>query len=108
MEAIVSHTPGWMVLTRKAAEVAGLAFVSRVLDSAGHMPRKRPFLPRPAASKPFAFPALPPFISDIADDDARYHRAQLAAGGYLFAGFYSDGRVRLATPEGRRFSGIMM
>ena len=98
--------PGWMVLTSKAAQVAGLAVVSRLLE------RDEPPVPAARAvaaqPQPFAFPLTPSFITEVVDADAHLHRAQLPDGTYLFAGFYSDGRVRLATPEGRRFSGIMM
>lgn len=101
-QANVSATPGWMVLTRKAAEVAGLAVLSRLLE------KPRPSKPQLVAPASFEMPATPAFISEIVDAQAHFHRAQLPEGSYLFVGFYSDGRVRLAAPEGRRFSGIMM
>ncbi len=98
--------PGWMVLTSKAAEVAGLAVISRLLaDSRPAMPARRA---EAIPSLPFQMPVTPAFITEIVDAQAHFHRAQLSDGSYLFAGFYSDGRVRLANPEGRRFSGIMM
>lgn len=93
-----------MVLTSKAAQVAGLAVISRLLAP------EEP--PQPARAKdvqmPFEMPVTPSFITEIVDAHAHFHRAQLSDGNYLFVGFYSDGRVRLGTPEGRRFSGIMM
>ena len=119
--------PGWILLTRKAAEVAGLAAISRLLEEP-HLSRPQfdrrsrnslekllvqdePAMPaRPAKdipSLPFEMPVTPPFITEIVDAQANFHRAQLSDGSYLFVGFYSDGRVRLATPQGRRFSGIM-
>ncbi|MFN2527769.1 MAG: hypothetical protein ABR584_03535 [Candidatus Baltobacteraceae bacterium] len=102
-QANVSQTPGWMVLTRKAAEVAGLAIISRLLEE--RTPARRS--DNPPAPIPFEAPPTPGFITEIVDAQAHVHRAQLPEGKYLFAGFYSDGRVRLAT-EGRRFSGVMM
>ena len=110
MKANVSHTPGWMVLTRKAAEVAGLAVISRLLEEPRQATSRAP-VRRTEAIVPralFEMPSTPAFISEIVDADAHYHRAQLPGGSYLFVGFYSDGRVRLATPEGGRLSGIMM
>ena len=95
----VPHTPGWMILTRKAAEVAGLAVISRLLEE--------PVRPRAAVIRG-TVSATPPFISEIVDNGAAIRRASVGSGDELFAGFYSDGRVRLATPEGRRFSGILM
>ncbi len=60
------------------------------------------------AVRPASDPVVPPFISEVADGAAHYHRARMAKNDYLFVGFYSDGRVRMATPQGRRFSGIMV
>jgi hypothetical protein len=107
-----------MVLTRKAAEVAGLVVISRLLaQPPPHFDRRTPRSDAPPIpsrraqdrpSLPFEMPVTPAFITEIVDGQAHFHRAQLPDGSYLFAGFYSDGRVRLATPDGRRFSGIMM
>jgi len=66
------------------------------------------FGPPPSSQVPAQVPTTPAFIAEIVDAQAHVHRAQLPEGKYLFAGFYSDGRVRLATAEGRRFSGVMM
>lgn len=115
-QRVVSMIPGWMVLTRKAAEVAGLAMFLRLIErpkAAGEAPATEPVAQAqapvvPPADQSGGGPALPPFISEVADGDARYHRARMAQDDYLFVGFYSDGRVRMATPQGRRFSGIMV
>ena len=88
-----------MVLTRKAAEVAGLAVLTRLLEEPA-----RP--PTPVIRGTVT--ATPPFISEIVDNGAALWRASVGSSAELFAGFYSDGRVRLATAEGRRFSGILM
>ena len=111
-QAHVVRTPGWMVLTQQAAEIAGLAVISRLLEPPrpkwGAAPRKRT-LPKapPPAVRPEP-PALPPFISEVVDADAHRYRARLNDGSYVFCGFYSDGRVRMATATGKRISGIMV
>ena len=128
-QGVVSNLPGWMIVTGKAAEVAGLAMVVRLLAPAPD--RRRPHferrvshsletaltreernMPRRVADLPVTVPhevpPVPLFIEEVADDRAHFHRAQMPDGNYLFAGFYSDGRVRMATPQGRRFSGIMV
>lgn len=102
-QAHVSRTPGWMVLTQQAAELAGLAVISRLLEPA--RPKLGP-APEPAVrTEP---PALPPFISEVVDSDAHRYRARLNDGSYIFCGFYSDGRVRMASATGKRISGIMV
>lgn len=56
--------------------------------------------PEPMLSEPMDF------ISECADDGARYYRAS-ADGVELLAGFYSDGRLRLADSQNRRFAGML-
>ena len=51
--------------------------------------------------------SIPEFITEVSDPNAQYHRIE-TLGGTLFAGMYSDGRMRLATAQGKRFSGIVM
>jgi hypothetical protein len=46
------------------------------------------------------------FITESADEGARYYRA-LSEDVELLAGFYSDGRVRLADSQNRRFAGML-
>lgn len=46
------------------------------------------------------------FITESADEGARYYRA-LSEDVELIAGFYSDGRVRLADSQNRRFAGML-
>ena len=106
-----------MVVTQKAAEVAALLLVSRLLrtrttEGAPSPVRGRAMPARPPDARPRTasqeLPPLPAFISEVADGTAHYHRAHLPGDKYLFVGFYGDGRVRMATPQGRRFSGIMV
>ena len=46
------------------------------------------------------------FITEYADEGARYYRA-VGEGVELFAGLYSDGRLRLADRQDRRFAGLL-
>lgn len=56
--------------------------------------------PQPVLSEPMDF------ISESADAGARYYRA-IADGIEVLAGFYSDGRLRLADSQNRRFAGML-
>ncbi|MDP9018668.1 MAG: hypothetical protein M3N19_10150 [Candidatus Eremiobacteraeota bacterium] len=104
----MSRTPGWMLLSQKAAEIAGLTVISRLLGPPRGR-RKRPaFGPPPNVHVPAPLPPLPAFIAEVTDAEMHAHRAQMRGGAYLFVGFYSDGRVRMATTDGKRFSGIMV
>lgn len=87
------RTPGWITLSRKAAEIAGLLVVSRLLEQPGSIQ------PKPA-------PPLPEFIAEVVDLTARLYRGKTGGGAWLFAAFFSDGRVRLATENAKRFSGF--
>jgi hypothetical protein len=46
------------------------------------------------------------FITESADANVRYYRAG-SGEVELIAGFYSDGRVRLADAQDRRFAGLV-
>ncbi len=80
-------------------------------------PESRPAAP---ASEPQPEPAPQPapvhdpwdlgprdFLTEIADEGANYYRATDAAVE-LVAGLYSDGRIRLADSDGRRFAGALI
>jgi hypothetical protein len=103
-----------------ALELTALAFVADVVMGR----RQRVMLrygstaevPRPPAAAPAPEPELPPqeteaagspmqFITEAADPDARYYRA-VCDEVELLAGFYSDGRVRLADAR-HRFAGML-
>jgi len=47
------------------------------------------------------------FLTEIADDGANHYRAS-DASVELVAGLYSDGRIRLADRNGRRFAGALI
>jgi len=101
----VQKTPGWLVLGQFALEVTALSLAARLLAR----PRTRRFANGNGSadrSNDEAAP-IPEFITEVSDPNA--HRYRLPAKGEeFFAGFYTDGRVRLATPEGKRFSGIVV
>lgn len=102
-----------MVLSQKAAVIAGLTVLDRLLAPAGaaaavqHTPEPARVPEPPAAQESHAAAddAAPAFILEVADNDARRYRDPDAG---LFAGFYSDGRVRVATVQGKRYSGILV
>lgn len=97
------HTPGWITLGRKAAEIAGLLVISRLLESpAAARPGVRP-AEVPAAQE---VPETPSFITEVVDKNARLCRGKTAGGQWLYAAFFTDGRVRLATGDTKRFSGF--
>ena len=47
------------------------------------------------------------FLHEIADDAANYYRA-FDATADVVAGLYSDGRIRVADIDGRRFAGVLI
>ncbi|GAC1659392.1 MAG: hypothetical protein NVS9B12_12460 [Vulcanimicrobiaceae bacterium] len=94
-----------MVLTQKAAAVAGLVVVSRLMDPPG--PYRAENTKSPPAGD-LEIPPVPVFLSDVAGPLNVYFRALLNDGNYLFTAFYSDGRVRLAMAPDRRFSGVVI
>lgn len=59
-----------------------------------------------APAAPVASPSPIDFIKESADSDAQYYRASDNSGIELFAGFYTDGRVRLANAA-HRFAGMV-
>ena len=65
--------------------------------------------PEPSAQTPPDQPtATEPvdFIDEPGDAGARYYRA-VSEGVELLAGFYSDGRIRLADSQNHRFAGLL-
>jgi len=87
---------GWVILSQIIVEIAALKTMLLATATSEHK--------RKAATASRA-EMIPTFISEIADNAARRYRLQTASGT-LYAGFYSDGRVRLAAPDGRRYSGV--
>jgi len=130
----VKRAPGWIRLVGIGLELSALAFIAYVLmgdegAAAAEAPR---FLgdasipqhdtaaPDEPTSEPVFNAAQPPleqptterlhlqpmdFIVESADGGARYYRAGDSEVEVL-AGFYSDGRMRLASPH-RRFAGML-
>jgi len=87
---------GWAVLSEIALEIVGLnLFLHATVTPQNNS--------GPAEASPREM--IPNFITEIADADARRYRVR-TSNGPLYAGFYSDGRVRIAAPGGRRFSGV--
>jgi hypothetical protein len=121
----VAHTPGWTKLAGPALELAALAFGSFAMDLANGSPPKPKASPKPQApvpppsppSAPVSAVSAPPapkresgprdFLFEIADEGANYYRASDATAE-LVAGLYSDGRIRLADSDGRRFAGALI
>jgi hypothetical protein len=117
----VAHTPGWTKLAGPALELAALAFGTFAMELATGTPAKKPQTPPPKtpAPKPQAPPAPRPispdawemrprdFLFEITDEGANYYRA-FDATADLVAGLYSDGRIRLADIDGRRFAGALV
>jgi hypothetical protein len=93
------RAPGWIILGQLALEITALVALLRLAA-------KRPAKAAETRLRGGA-DEVPQFITEVVDDGARAYRLR-TAGGVLFAGFYSDGRVRLATPQGKRFSGIVV
>ncbi|MBV9736599.1 MAG: hypothetical protein JO177_00395 [Candidatus Eremiobacteraeota bacterium] len=86
---------GWAVLSEIALEIAGLNLFLQVTTT----PRESSTPAKPRRE------TIPNFITEVADADARHYRMRTTSGP-LYAGFYSDGRVRITAPDGRRFSGV--
>jgi hypothetical protein len=107
-----------------ALELGALAFIGYVLmdrenerrgvslryRSAAEESRPAPQpAPEPAAQTPAADSAPPQPVDFIAEPDdvgARYYRA-VSEDAELLAGFYSDGRIRLADAQNHRFAGLV-
>lgn len=124
---------GWATLAGIALEVSALAFFGYVVMGEDDEPRYlgRPSMPRDDTVEPSTSPCHPEeskdrrgtealatplqeqvssepmdFITESADAGARYYRAS-GTGVQMFAGFYSDGRLRLVDPQNRRFAGLV-
>ncbi len=93
--AAMPRSAGWVVLTQLIIEIAALKAMLLATAESGSKRQETP-----SRSE-----ALPAFITEIADNDARRYRLRTQSGP-LYAGFYSDGRVRLATLDGCRYSGV--
>lgn len=96
--------PGWIRLAGIALELTALAYVGYVVmgrarkEPALHASREEP-APQERPPQPMEF------ITESADEGARIYRAQDERGEVL-AGFYADGRVRLADAQ-HRFAGML-
>lgn len=102
--------PGWIRLAGIALELSALAFFGYVLmgrEQAGTAPLQPVPSPVPPEEPVVATPLSEPidFITESADEGARYYRASDETA-QLLAGFYSDGRVRLADAQ-HRFAGMV-
>lgn len=114
-----------------ALELSALTFISRATETARAERPPRP-APPPSAhadtpsahadvppchaelveARPSAVEAAPPitpldFLKEAGDAQARYYRASDEQGVEVLAGFYADGRVRLADAE-RRYAGMVV
>ena len=87
---------GWAVLGQIALEIAGLNLFLHATSAP-----QESFAPAKASRRE----TIPNFITEVADANARRYRV-CTSSGPLYAGFYSDGRIRLAAADGRRFSGV--
>jgi hypothetical protein len=121
---VVAHTPGWTKLAGPALELAALAFGTFAMDLAsGSSPKTAPKRETPPPRAPQAKPAPAPkpatlareawemkprdFLAEIIDEGANHYRASDGTVE-LIAGLYSDGRIRLADQDGRRFAGALI
>lgn len=110
------RAPGWTRLAGIALELTALAFMGYVLlrpegDARSPSRPQRPSTPQhddagaPSdVAQTFAEPM--DFITESADEGARYYRTA-DDDVEVLAGFYSDGRVRLADAQNRRFAGML-
>lgn len=116
----MAHTPGWTKLAAPALELAALAFGTFAMDLAVGAPPKKPRAqpPAPAQKKieqPLPRPLSPDawemrprdFLFEIADEGANFYRA-FDSTADVVAGLYSDGRIRIADMDGRRFAGALI
>lgn len=62
--------------------------------------------PNPDPQQPLLFPDPLDFIEEPGDPSARYYHAR-SSDAELVAGFYSDGRVRLADAHEHRLAGML-
>ncbi len=68
--------------------------------------RPEPAPQPPPARNPWEMPPRD-FLAEISDEGANYYRATDGTME-LVAGLYSDGRIRLADGDGRRFAGALI
>lgn len=119
------RTPGWTKLAAPALELAALAFGAFAMELArSSKPGSKRPAPPPAATPPPPTPKPPPppppvvfgepwtlrpteFLTEIADEGTNYYRATDDSVDML-AAVYSDGRIRLADDDGRRFAGALI
>lgn len=104
------RTPGWIRLAGFALELTALAFLGYVLmgrEQAGSSTLQPVPTPAPPEEPAVETPLCEPmdFITESADEGARFYRASDETA-QLLAGFYSDGRVRLADAR-HRFAGML-
>jgi hypothetical protein len=95
-----------------ALELGALAFLGYVVMQRRGSDERPPPLPTGPDVVPSTDETTPhgdeteDFITENADESARYYRAS-GQGVELRAGFYSDGRIRLADAQNRRFAGML-
>lgn len=70
------------------------------------MPRSEPVPQAPPTPQAWEMPPRD-FLTELTDEGANYYRAS-DASVELMAGLYSDGRIRLADSDGRRFAGALI
>jgi hypothetical protein len=111
----MARSHGWSVLAEKALELAALALSVRVMERSEASPRSVvPSLPaenvepllchaEPVEARPSSEPLA--FIKETPIAGTRYYRAS-DDRGEVFAAFYSDGRVRIASTQ-RRYAGVV-
>lgn len=95
---------GYIVMARDDERRGGLWY--RAAEESRPTPEATP---EPAAQTPAAEPVRTEpvnFIAEPGDAGARYYRA-VSEGADLVGGFYSDGRIRLADSQKRRFAGLL-
>lgn len=109
----VARSHGWSVLAETALELAALALVLHAMDLArGASAEPKPAAPKhdsPPTPAPAAQVAPTPtpleFITEGESAGAKYYRAN-DEHSEILAGFYADGRVRLAGGA-HRFAGAL-
>lgn len=102
------RSPGWIRLAGIALELGVLAYLGYVLMKRRDRDTRQQGHPQVQDPEPLqGLPLSEPmdFLTESADDDAQYYRASDETAE-LLAGFYSDGRVRLADAQ-HRFAGML-
>lgn len=114
--------PGWIRLAGIALELSALAYIGYVVmsrEEVGPRSLDHPSMPEERTGAPAdvteaagregraSAPQTQPleFIRESADGETRFYRA-LDETGEVLAGFYADGRVRLADAQ-HRFAGML-